>query len=372
MIWHAIAQWAAIAQTLTFRPPVSAIDTQLRPWSADACNFGRFSVSQSQLSLGMSAPARQPQETNWDNINRTKFVTSGVLLFGTASTLLYPLSVAKTRLQTYETGSLLGALRRLVQQDGVRGLYRGYSVAILGTLPVRVAYLSVLEATRTKLRAQTLPPSWEVPDSARIWAADFTAGSLSSLMSQAFVVPVDVVSQRMQVEGAAGSSHMQRSSAFAVVRAILREDGPRGLYRGAGASLIIYSGSSGIWWGCYGLYQRMLWSVYPMIAGDTEAEVGVRQVIPVQMGAAMLSGVTSGVITTPLDVVKTRLQTFTTPGERPTFRSIAAELFRTEGLAGFTRGMQARVTSTMVWSTAMTSIFEFLKRISAKEGTAAR
>jgi hypothetical protein len=147
-----------------------------------------------RAQAGDSAPAhvqrRPPKEADWNAINRTKFVTSGVLLFGTASTLLYPLSVAKTRLQTYETGSLLGALRRLVQQDGVRGLYRGYSVAILGTLPVRVAYLSVLEATRTKLRAQALPPAWEVPESARIWAADFTAGAMSSLVSQAVLVPV--------------------------------------------------------------------------------------------------------------------------------------------------------------------------------------
>lgn len=306
----------------------------------------------------------QPQEQNWNSINRTKFVTSGVLLFGTASTMLYPLSVAKTRLQTYETGSLLGALRRLVQQDGVRGLFRGYSVAILGTLPVRVAYLSVLEATRTKLRAQSLPPSWEVPDSARIWAADFTAGALSSLLSQAFLVPVDVVSQRMQVQGAAGAMQVQRSSAFLVARTILKEDGPRGFYRGAGASLVIYSGSSGIWWGCYGLYQRMLWTAYPLVAGDV-AEIGSRQVIPIQVGASLLSGVTSAVITTPLDVVKTRLQTLAAPGERPTFRSVATELLRTEGLAGFARGMQARVTSTMVWSTAMTQIFELLKRISA-------
>ena len=318
-----------------------------------------------------AAPAKQhtqrrpPKEADWNAINRTKFVTSGVLLFGTASTLLYPLSVAKTRLQTYETGSLLGALRRLVQQDGVRGLYRGYSVAILGTLPVRVAYLSVLEATRTKLRAQALPPAWEVPESARIWAADFTAGAMSSLVSQAVLVPVDVVSQRMQVQGAAGSGHMQRSSAFAVARAILREDGLGGLYRGAGASLVLYSGSSGIWWGCYGLYQRALWSVYPFAEDKSQAVVDMRHVVPVQLGASLMAGITSAVITTPFDVVKTRLQTLVAkPGEKPTFRSVAADLLKTEGIAGFARGMPARVTSTMVWSTAMTQIFELLKRIS--------
>jgi hypothetical protein len=105
--------------------------------------------------------------------------------------------------------------------------------------------------------------------------------------------------------------------------------------------------------------------------------VDTRHVVPVQLGASLMAGVTSAVITTPFDVVKTRLQTLVAkPGyvgsaptgvlgqagtptgrfltfraarsllrEMPTFRSVATDLFKTEGVAGFARGMPARVRS---------------------------
>ncbi len=192
-------------------------------------------------------PPRAPGEVDWHTLDKQRFLLSGVLLFGGASTLLYPLSVVKTRLQTIETGSLLSAVRRLVQQDGVRGLYKGWSVAILGTLPVRVAYLSVLESSKARLRACEAPPGWNVPPAVHTGAADFLAGAAASLVSQAVMVPVDVVSQRMMVQGGAGEA--VHRNGWAVVRSILATDGIAGLYRGAGASVLIYSSSSGLWWG---------------------------------------------------------------------------------------------------------------------------
>ena len=82
-----------------------------------------------------------------------------------------------------------------------------------------------------------------------------------------------------------------------------------------------------------------------------------------------MAGAMSGVATTPLDVVKTRLQTYRcSPGETPpSFRSIALRLWRDEGAAGFMRGMPARVTSSILWGTTMVQVFEFLKRRSARD-----
>ena len=72
--------------------------------------------------------------------------------------------------------------------------------------------------------------------------------------------------------------------------------------------------------------------------------------MPVQTFAAVCAGATSGLLTTPLDVVKTRLQTAPfEPGKpKPTFRSVAAQLLRDEGAAGFMRGVVPRISSAMV------------------------
>ena len=69
-----------------------------------------------------------------------------------------------------------------------------------------------------------------------------------------------------------------------------------------------------------------------------------------QTFAAVCAGATSGLLTTPLDVVKTRLQTAPfEPGKpKPTFRSVAAQLLRDEGAAGFMRGVVPRISSAMV------------------------
>lgn len=258
----------------------------------------------------------------------------------------------------------LSAVRQLAAAEGVRGLYRGYSTVIVSTLPIRGVYLSVLEVTKARCRA------WEalasLPEAVRTGAADFVAGAVASCVTQCLVVPVDVVSQRLMVQGTQQGAPVYRNG-FAAAHGILAQEGLAGLYRGAGASLAIFVPSSGLWWGAYGAYQRVLWSALASVPGRGPPAEG--DAIPVQVASALCAGATSGLLTTPLDVVKTRLQTAPfEPGKpRPTFRSIAVRLLRDEGVAGFLRGVGPRVTSTMLWGTCMVQAFELLKRRSVRD-----
>ena len=99
-----------------------------------------------------------------------------------------------------------------------------------------------------------------------------------------------------------------------------------------------------------GAYQRVLWSLLSATRGPDAAPPAASDVVPVQTLAAVGAGATSGLLTTPLDVVKTRLQTAPfEPGKpKPTFRSVAAQLLRDEGAAGFMRGVVPRISSAMV------------------------
>ena len=102
---------------------------------------------------------------------------------------------------------------------------------------------------------------------------------------------------------------------------------------------------------CPGAYQRVLWSLLAAARGGADAApFTASDVVPVQTTAALCAGATSGLLTTPLDVVKTRLQTAPfEPGKpTPTFRTVAAQLLRQEGAAGFLRGVVPRVSSAMV------------------------
>lgn len=92
-----------------------------------------------------------------------------------------------------------------------------------------------------------------------------------------------------------------------------------GLYRGFFASLSVYVPKSAAWWGAYGFWQKLIWA---QRAGGGAAGIGSGQaaaavdgrvasgweVAGVQAGSAVLAGVTSALLTNPLDVLKTRLQ----------------------------------------------------------------
>ncbi len=216
-------------------------------------------------------------------------------------------------------------------------------------------YLSVLEVSKARYRNWEAPAA--LPEAMRTGLADALAGASASCVTQILVVPVDVISQRLMVQsaptaggGAVGKDVVYRNG-WAAARGILATEGVRGLYRGAGASLAIFVPSSGLWWGAYGAYQHVLWSLRE---AATAAPPSAADVVPVQTLAAMCAGATSGLLTTPLDVVKTRLQTAPfVPGKaRPTFRSVAARLLQEEGALGLLRGVGPRITSAMVRASA--------------------
>ena len=91
-----------------------------------------------------------------------------------------------------------------------------------------------------------------------------------------------------------------------------------------------------------------------------------RTVMGVQIAAGVCAGATSGFMTTPLDIIKTRLQVLSGApgGERHTFTSTAIELYNEHGARGFLRGVRPRMTSVAIWGTTMVTTYEFLKRTS--------
>lgn len=92
------------------------------------------------------------------------------------------------------------------------------------------------------------------------------------MISQTIVVPLDIVSQRMMIDGQGVDVRKTRERArgfLSVTKKIYRAEGIRGFYRGYLPSIATYAPSSAIWWGSYGLlvpvyYSRMAsWDMDP-------------------------------------------------------------------------------------------------------------
>uniref|UniRef100_A0A7S3ENF5 Solute carrier family 25 member 44 n=1 Tax=Rhodosorus marinus TaxID=101924 RepID=A0A7S3ENF5_9RHOD len=279
---------------------------------------------------------RNVADVDWEALDKAKFFTSGLFLFSGATTLLYPLSVIKTRQMVLDDPSghrtgLRGSYytsKTILQTNGILGFYRGIGTVIFGAIPARVLYLSTLEAAKSSI-GKIIEGIGLSSDAAAAGMTSFLAGGVASLSSQAIVVPVDVVSQRLMVSTRAqGKTH----GGLQEVRKLLAADGFKGLYRGFGISLMTYVPSSAVWWSAYAAYKEIFFqSVFGPKGSSRRENVGDESqpnsvnnespsnesnglqpkgtsILALQTLSALCAGLTSGFLTNPLDVVKTRLQ----------------------------------------------------------------
>lgn len=106
----------------------------------------------------------------------------------------------------------------------------------------------------------------------------------------------------------------------------------------------------------------------PMVLENSKGNRLPSEVLAVQTTSALLAGATSACITTPLDVIKTRLQlSKLEDGKRPTFLGTVRRIIQQDGIKGFTRGMIPRIANVAMWGTSMVSAYEFLKRLSVRD-----
>ena len=200
-------------------------------------------------------------------LNKSTFfplaLTSGfVLRFA-----LYPLTLVKTRIQLQKHNEMYSgtwdAFRKIMKYEGPKGLYRGFGVNCMMILP-SLAYIGTYEGVRDNLKkVSTLSGNYRA----------LCAGCFASMMSQTFIVPIDIVSQYLMVFGpqkpGAPSPKVKpvlplsippdvlesRSRlTYHIIRSIHQQYGLFGFYRGYFISLMTYAPSSALWWFFYDSY----------------------------------------------------------------------------------------------------------------------
>ncbi|KAK1295602.1 ADP,ATP carrier protein ER-ANT1 [Acorus calamus] len=311
------------------------------------------------------AQAFAQTEINWDKLDKTKFYVVGAGLFTGITVALYPVSVVKTRMQVASRDAMeRGAsslVKGILRRDGIAGLYRGFGTVITGAVPARIIFLTSLETTKIASFKMIEPFQLSEPTKAAI--ANGLAGMGASLCSQAVFVPIDVVSQKLMVQGFSG--HANYNGGLDVARRIIKSDGIRGLYRGFGLSVMTYSPSSAVWWASYGSSQRLIWSFLGYGTDHKESVPSISSVMLVQATGGITAGAVASCVTTPLDTIKTRLQVMNHE-KRESARHVIKSLIAEDGWKGLYRGLGPRFVSMSAWGTSMILAYEYLKRMCAK------
>ncbi|PWA54703.1 solute carrier family 25 member 44 [Artemisia annua] len=309
-----------------------------------------------------------PTDINWDMLDKSKFFYLGAALFSGVSSMLYPVVVLKTRQQVLlkDTPCFKMALS-ILRHEGFKGFYRGFGTSLMGTIPARALYMGALEMTKSNLACATLKMGFSEVKATAI--ANAAAGLSAAMAAQLVWTPIDVVSQRLMVQGGKGvKTTMMYNGGMDAFRSIIRREGVRGLYKGFGISILTYAPSNAVWWASYSMAYRAIYGSVHSYSLNKEGHFGGGSMIAVQGLSATIASGLSALVTMPLDTIKTRTQVL--EGDRSNRKISVGQtvrnLVREGGLSACYRGLGPRWASMSISATTMITTYESLKKMSTK------
>ncbi|XP_015072253.1 solute carrier family 25 member 44-like isoform X2 [Solanum pennellii] len=319
---------------------------------------------ETETSTAPQLAALADTDINWDRLDKARFHIIGAILFTLQSALIHPTAVVKTRMQV--AGSQLNGFsvfRHIIRSDGIPGIFRGFGTSAVGSLPGRVLALTSLEVSKDMMLKYT--QAVNMPESTRAALANGFAGMVSNLVSCVYFVPLDVICQRLMVQGIPGTKPCV--GPFDAIREVVKAEGIRGMYRGFGLTVVTQSPAQALWWGAYGAAQHIIWRNLGY-SDNVDKKPSHMQMVAVQATAGLAAGACSSVITTPIDTVKTRLQVIDDYGVgRPSVLKTTKTLLREDGWKGFYRGFGPRFLNMSFYGTTMIVTYEIIKRLSIKQ-----
>ncbi|KAI0121436.1 mitochondrial carrier [Hypoxylon sp. NC0597] len=261
---------------------------------------------------------------------------------------LFPLDTLKTRLQSHAG---------FFPSGGFRGIYRGVGSAVVGSAPGAAFFFCTYEGVKGILSSRrqrrhsigidgiekdpvhgskTAGKSWEAP------LEHMVAASLGEVAACAVRVPTEVVKQRAQAGLHGGSSAAALGAILSQYKTVGLTGVWRELYRGWGITVMREVP--------FTVIQFPLWEA---LKGWGRRRKGGGSV-EVSAGESALYGSVSGAvaagITTPLDVLKTRVML---SKEREKVFTVLRDLLRNHGIRPFFAGIGPRV----MWISAGGAIF---------------
>ncbi|TKA74261.1 hypothetical protein B0A49_06469 [Cryomyces minteri] len=246
--------------------------------------------------------------------------------------MVYPIDLVKTRMQNQRSQRVgemlyknsLDCARKVVKNEGFLGLYSGVLPQLVGVAPEKAIKLTVNDLVRGR---------YSDPKTGAIWLPhEILAGGSAGACQVVFTNPLEIVKIRLQVQGEiAKTTDTPRRSAMWIVRNL----GLVGLYKGANACLLRDVPFSAIYFPTYNHLKRDYFGESP------NKKLGIVQLLT----AGAIAGMPAAYLTTPCDVVKTRLQVEARKGEQ-TYKGLvdcAKTVYRQEGFRAFFKGGPARI-----------------------------
>jgi len=169
-------------------------------------------------------------------------IAAGGMAGAASLTFVYSLDFARTRLGNdskaakkggeRQFNGLVDVYRKTLATDGIRGLYRGFNISVVGIVVYRGLYFGLYDSIKPMLGSYqgNLFANFMLG-----WAITIGAGLAS--------YPIDTVRRRMMMTS--GEAVKYKSSAHAFAE-IIKKEGTRSLFKGAGANILRAVAGAGV------------------------------------------------------------------------------------------------------------------------------
>ncbi|KIJ54336.1 hypothetical protein M422DRAFT_201453 [Sphaerobolus stellatus SS14] len=246
------------------------------------------------------------------------------------ATIVYPIDLGMQNQRSNVVGQRLyensiDCVRKVFRNEGFLGFYRGLGPQLVGVAPEKAIKLTVNDLVRSRAMD---------PETGRItlpW--ELVAGGAAGGCQVVFTNPLEIVKIRLQIQGEAAK--MEGAKPKGAVH-IVKQLGLFGLYRGASACLLRDIPFSAIYFPAYSHLKKDIFN-----EGYNGKKLGFLETL----ASAAIAGMPAAYLTTPADVVKTRLQVEARKGQT-TYKGLTdafIKIYREEGFKALYKGGPARV-----------------------------
>ncbi|NP_001333456.1 calcium-independent mitochondrial carrier protein SCaMC-3L isoform 2 [Mus musculus] len=273
-----------------------------------------------------------------------KFLLSGAMAGAVSRTGTAPLDRARVYMQVYSSKSnfrnLLSGLRSLVQEGGVRSLWRGNGINVLKIAPEYAIKFSVCEQSKNFFYGV---------HSSQLFQERVVAGSLAVAVSQTLINPMEVLKTRLTLRFTG-----QYKGLLDCARQILERDGTRALYRGYLPNMLGI-----IPYACTDLaVYELLQCLWQKLGRDMKDPSGL-----VSLSSVTLSTTCGQMASYPLTLVRTRMQAQdTVEGSNPTMQGVFKRILSQQGWPGLYRGMTPTLLKVLPAGGISYLVYEAMKK----------
>ncbi|KAJ7631019.1 mitochondrial carrier domain-containing protein [Roridomyces roridus] len=251
-------------------------------------------------------------------------------------------------LRTEPVKGFSDAVRHVLRAEGVRGLWKGLGTTLVIGVPSATSYM----LTYDHLLNVVLPPLLPAA------VVPLSAGILARSTITSIVSPLELIRTNLQSTPASPLNPNTLSSVLTDIRALVRKQGARVLWRGLGPTLWRDVPFSGLYWAGYETTKKFF-----ARNGKSGAWVA--------FFCGAFSGTSAALVTNPFDVLKTRRQAMIMSSSSSTTTSslpVLLRIVRTEGASSVLfAGLLPRVVKTAPACGIMIACYEGVARFLVKK-----